>query len=127
MRTLSFAALAVLMLAVATSHELLLAKGGKPECTGKPPACDEGERFSRQTCECVPKGKAKELVCHVETEEILNEETGEVEVVVTETVINVSVESAHIRKDKHDDCEAHEGAEAGDECSCAEQPEEPTG
>jgi len=60
------------------------------------------------------------LICHVDVEEVVDPDTGDVTVVTTETVINVSVESAHIRKGKHGDCDAPEGAEEGDPCTCAE-------
>lgn len=114
---LSFAALAALILGVAGSHDLLHAKSDKakgPKCQEEIAAgCPDGERISRKPgddCACVPKGANKELVCHLE----VDEETGE----VAGEVINVSVESAHIRKMKHGDCPPPAGAIADDPCTC---------
>ena len=100
-RTLAFLAMAALLLAVAGSHNLLAQKGkahGHVPCNPGEvaPTCGENERFSRATCECVPAGAAKEFVCHFEIDE---------DGTLAGEVLNVSVESAHIRKEKHGDCQ----------------------
>ena len=121
-RPLSFLALAAALLAIAGSHDLLAKRGhGHVECNPGEvaPTCEEGERFSRAECACIPAGAAKALVCHFEVDDDGNE---------TSEVLNVSVESAHIRLEKHGDCQDFQAVGGGDAaegepCECT--PDDP--
>jgi hypothetical protein len=120
------AALAAMLIMVAGSHELLAKKGKAKDCTGAPPKCEAGQRFSRKTCECVPKGAEKQLICHLSVEEAVDADgnpildaDGNPVLITTGEVLSVSVESAHIRVlGKHGDCAPADGAVQGDPCTC---------